>query len=234
MDTRKADITPEVCVPAVRQVTCPRCRYDSPMAIYPELLLPRDEELLEQLISGELFEWKCEVCGHEMAYPFCTLINFPQHRALLLFDPNAAGDEVQDDTEPAPLPGWRVRLVRGLDALREKIALLEAGLDDVAVERMKLFMHKEGVNGIAPGDEVRFAGVDMDQEQMHSSGWLRGALVFSHRPAGDAPEKSLPFPMEMYYDYVLAVARDPRFRLPEGVPVAVDQRWMDRIMRRLT
>lgn len=55
------------------QIKCPRCHYDSPMTVWNSINADLDPELKEKLLDGELYHWKCEVCGLEIDVPFGTL-----------------------------------------------------------------------------------------------------------------------------------------------------------------
>lgn len=89
----------------------------------------------------------------------------------------------------AELPRWSLRVVFGLEAAREKLVIWDAGLDDLAVERLKL---------LALGGQPRWAmgraWVDrVDEAALHlrlvapdgAEGALR--LPLSHLPTGPLP-----------------------------------------------
>lgn len=204
------------------QVTCPRCHYDSPMTVWNSINADLDPELKEKLLDGELYHWKCEVCGLEIDVPFGTLYHDMEHKFMLFFSPWKEGEDKYQEIE-VPLPSgigfkdYIFRSVFGMNELREKIRILEAGLNDVAVERMRFFLKLDNTDGLYQDDTLFFLGVDTDPEKIKSSGWERGAIKFLRLREGKEPEV-LPFPMEKYYDYLLAVNMDPRMK-PAQCPV---------------
>ena len=85
-----------------------------------------------------------------------------------------------------PLAGYRLRLVRDLNGFREKIAVLEAGLDDRAVELMKLLLLMQLGHDL---DVVEMLFHELDAR----TGELRFAAVLS-----DGAEQYAAMPGELY------------------------------------
>lgn len=212
------------------QVTCPRCHYDSPMQVWESINTALDPELAERFLNGELFPCKCEVCGEEMMVPFGTIYHDMEHRFMLFFDPwddNRKEDEEFDFTMPDGfnLPDYTFRFVYGMNALKEKNRILSAGLNDIVVERMKAFIHLNPENNVRESDKVLFYGIDDSDEAKEKTGWQRGAILFV-RLRENAEPKILPFSVNLYYDYKLAVEIDPRMAV-KGC-ACVDKEWMNR------
>lgn len=212
------------------QIKCPRCHYDSPMTVWNSINADLDPELKEKFLSGELFDWKCEVCGLETRVPFGTLYHDMENKFMLFFDPWEDSENKHDLFEvPVPdgfgIKGYTFRSVYGMLNLREKIAILESGLNDIAVERMKFFIRLNRENHVRPGDKLFFYQVDTDPDRMESSGWERGAIIFVKIHDEDVPTP-MAFKMELYYDYCLAVDKDPRMRVSAGCCACVDEEWM--------
>lgn len=217
------------------QITCPRCHYDSPMTVWNSINADLDPELKERFLKGELFDWKCEVCGLETKVPFGTLYHDMEHRFMLLFDPwddNRSKFENEEIEIPNGfnLEGYTYRWVFGMNSLREKINILTDGLNDIAVERMKVFIRMNPENKIKDTDELLCYGVSTEKEAMERSGWERGAILFVRLREGQEP-KVIPYPMEQYYDYQLAVKIDPRMEV-KGV-ACVDNIWMNQQLHKL-
>lgn len=216
-------------------IKCPRCGYESPMTIWNSINVDLDPELKEKLLSQELFEWKCEVCGLETHVHFGTIYHDMKHHFMLFFDPLDEDDrEMKYKETEIPLPPGMIsgdyvfRSVYGLNQLREKIAIFEAGLNDVAVERMKFFIKLNETKIMAPTDQLYFLEVDTDTEKIKSTGWERGAIKFVRVREGHEPDIH-PYQMEVYYDYLLATDVDPRMKV-NGC-TCVDQEWLERKLK---
>lgn len=210
------------------QVKCPRCHYDSPMTVWNSINVNLDPELKEKLLEGELYHWKCEVCGLEIDVPFGTLYHDMEHKFMLFFSLRKEDENKYNGIEiPFPMgkssKNYTFRSVFGMDELREKIGILESGLNDIAVERMKFFLKLNNTEGLFKDDSLFFLGVDMNSEKFISYGWERGAIKFLRLRKGKEPD-ILPFPMEKYYDYLLAVNIDPRMKPTQCS--CVDEGWI--------
>lgn len=166
-----------------KQVKCPRCHYDSPMAVWNSINASLDPELKEKLLDGELYHWKCEVCGLEIDVPYRTLYHDVKHKFMLFFTPWEEDEDKYKEIE-IPIPsgmefkGYTFRSVFGINELREKISILESCLNDIAVERMKFFLKLDNKEGLFTDDDLFFLGVDTDPEKIKSSGWEWGAIKF--------------------------------------------------------
>ena len=75
------------------QIKCPRCHYDSPMTVWDSINSDLNPELKEKLLDGELYHWKCEVCGLELDVPFGTLYHDMEHKFMLFFSPNGEEED---------------------------------------------------------------------------------------------------------------------------------------------
>lgn len=217
------------------QITCPRCHYDSPMTMWGSINVDLDPELKEQLLSGDLFQWKCEVCGEECFVPYGTMYHDMTHKFMLFFDPWEDRENKYEEFE-VPIPqefgvsNYTFRSVFGINALREKIDIFEAGLNDIAIERMKVFLRLNPENEIRPTDAIYFHSIDKDPERMRKSGFERGAIVFAKVPKEGEPS-AMGFRIEAYFDFLLAVEKDPRMQV-KGC-TCVDSNWMETKLRSL-
>lgn len=216
------------------QITCPRCHYESPMTIWNSINADLDPELKERFLDGELFDWKCEVCGIETKVPFGTIYHDMEHRYMLFFDPwedNRDTSEAEEIEMPEGfnLPGYTFRWVYGMNALREKINTLSTGLNDIAVERMKYFLRMNPDSHIRETDDFVCAGIDDSEKAIEATGWERGAIIFI-RFRENAEPKVMPFPMELYYDYLLAIDMNPRMKTTGCL--CIDSMWMNRQLQK--
>ena len=101
------------------------------------------------------------------------------------------------------------RQVTGLWRLKEKILILEKGLKDVAVERMKYMMKHVLHPEIAEkGYEVYFAGVNYEDKELSEE----GSIGFFYHDENDET-LSIRYPMDNYYEQCLACDLDPRMKV---------------------
>lgn len=171
-----------------REFTCPDCGATLEYDNYDSINADRRPDLREEIISRSLSLVHCEACDKEfrpepslnyldyktglwiMARPIYTLGHWDieEQRATVLFA-NAYGtnapktaQEIGDALTP--------RLVFGWAALREKLVLKEAELDDLQIEKTKLtILANRPGNPIAPGVELRLINA---REQAFRMAWL--------------------------------------------------------------
>lgn len=211
-----------------QQIKCPRCHYDSPMTVWNYINADLDPGLKEKLLNGDLYHWKCEVCGLEFDVQFSSLYLDMMHKFMLFFSPTVMDMNKYNDIE-LPIPSgiefkrYTFRSVFGINELREKISIFESELNDVAIERMKFFLKLSSIDGLFPDDALFFLGIDSDPEKIKSYDWGRGVIKFMRLREGKEP-KILHFPMEKYYDYLLAVNLDPRMKPFRYA--CVDENWI--------
>ena len=126
--------------------------------------------------------------------------------------------------------GMVLRVSSSLDAFYEKIAVLEAELDDVAIEHLKFFV----TNVLQPelkslGHEVRFAS--RKKLPAYADEIFGGEIIFNAPTPDRKSIMQFHIPMALYYEHVLACEVDVRTHLPSGfVASNADDEWMSRIM----
>jgi hypothetical protein len=161
-------------------VQCPACGRGGEASAYPSLNPDADPELKDRLMTGDLFSWKCPACGTATvipAYPF--FYHDMREGLMILCADHAHAPGIRElipllppAMECAPLAdigvkfaqmvgrrgmtveGYRFRVVRGWEDLQEKIRILEAGLDDRAVEWEKYLYYNWGLASFA-GEPLR-------------------------------------------------------------------------------
>lgn len=136
----------------LREVPCPDCGHaeDRPVA---HALQGRAAEVARvDILKGRFQRFRCASCGfhHQVLHPF-SLLDAEGRTFLLVRGEDEvhawpqweeeAGRELQrmvGAPSRPPTRGPRVRVVFGLDALREKMLCFSAGLDDCLLEALKV------------------------------------------------------------------------------------------------
>lgn len=184
-------------------------------------------ELRGKVFDGSAFVYTCPDCGRRLLAPYGTLYIAPRYQTAIFFDFYRPDDY---DYRPlnlshstlVGLKGYTLRHVMGLNKLREKILILEAGLDDVAIERMKyMIAHNSSPKFVEKDHEIFFDNVDPDDKD----GGEYGTITFSLVDYNGVTYNSK-FPMELYYEHCLAVKLDSRMRV-DGC-VSIDNGWIGR------
>jgi hypothetical protein len=189
------------------RVTCPGCGLAQDFRLVQSINTRTDAEAKRKLIAGELNVARC-ACGKVTQLDANVLFHDPDAEYYCRLCP---GDE-RDLAEAEALflasgATGRLRLVRSLNALIEKVKLLDAGLDDWAIEITKVLLLA------TVGDLERvllFDWLDRDGELVH---WL----LFD--PDGGAP-RTLASPLSGYARIAARAASRPSPR-----ELRIDRAW---------
>lgn len=115
-------------------IECPYCHKEGEYEHWTSINADLNPELREKIFSGELFVYRCPHCGNEFRVPAGTLYHDMKNKFMILFD-----FFKPDNYEylPVEIPeGFALhnqyifRSVFGLQQFREKILVLEEGLDE--------------------------------------------------------------------------------------------------------
>jgi len=173
----------------LQAVPCPHCGEVAEREIAESLNGERMPEYVAAIARGAFQRFECGACHQDYVVdaPF-VLIDFPQKRWLFQFpraeearwrhheavaDANWHYTMVQN--APPVVEALRSGVVRrtvfGLEGLAEKLAVLESGLDDAAVEALKLAMLRDGgAFAFGARDRLRFAGADEESVRFFGVG----------------------------------------------------------------
>lgn len=142
-----------------KEVVCPSCSQSSSEHVYVSINATNDPQFRDQLLSGELLRFKCENCGWEGRYTYPLLYNDMKKRFMIYLIPEIDRFQLEDRTledDFRNLKGITKRITPDFNSFKEKVFILESGLDDMAVELTKyavseILARKQGVNRITEG-----------------------------------------------------------------------------------
>ena len=131
-----------------RPVACSKCRQENQVETN-ESITSHDRLLRDRLMSGALWTWRCTQCTHENRTIYPLLYHDMRAWCLIYYLDREITEDPDVIARMVPAPDqltalrrfnatYRFRLCRTLDDFMEKIRLLDAGLDDRAVEHLKL------------------------------------------------------------------------------------------------
>lgn len=118
-------------------VTCPHCQTETDHKVLDHINIDRNPELRQKVKDLSCFRVKCPNCGETVLAVHPCLYHDMSNQFMVWLWPE---EEAAPRAEFDPLAGYTLRIVDSLNAFREKIAILERGLDDRAVELMKLLL----------------------------------------------------------------------------------------------
>ena len=125
------------------QIRCSRCGKTMQTAFRPVVNVTRSPKLREKVLNKELFRCSCSKCGQRGMLLHRFLYVDEKKGFMIYLVPDCEERQLLDRKIERMYPELKHltrRVVTGVNRLREKIMLLEAGLDDQAVELAKLVL----------------------------------------------------------------------------------------------
>lgn len=118
-------------------VTCPHCQAETDHKMLDHINIDRNPELRAKVQDLSCFRVACPNCGETVlvVYP-CLYHDMSNQFMVWLWPEEGEAPRAEFD----PLAGYTLRIVDSMNAFREKINILERGLDDRTVEIMKLLL----------------------------------------------------------------------------------------------
>lgn len=212
------------------KITCPRCQTEGEFDFWSSINVDLDPELKKKIFNEEIFTWVCPNCGAKVFIPFGTLYHDMTHKFMIFFSHEEGESDNQYDSLEIPQAlgideRYIFRSVFGLNNLKEKILILENGLNDVAVEKLKYVI----VNHMEPslsekGISLYFEGVTKPDDKNKY-----GQIVFYQLSPNEDECGHLAFKMEKYYEQCLSLKLDRRFDV--GNWACIDETWIANKMK---
>lgn len=128
------------------EILCPQCGQKITATAYDSINTDLAANVAETIINGDRFKVKCPKCKIERYLEYDLLYHDMKHGAMIwVVHPNQEGyEEKASEIRTFSPDFWATtRLVPHMNALREKVACLEAGVDDRIIEICKVFLENE-------------------------------------------------------------------------------------------
>lgn len=161
-----------------KDVSCPHCGAAVKTQMWPGIDVQENPELRGHVLDETLFDWKCPACGYEAQFVYPCLYHDRNGKFMIYVVPNGNDCALQavDVSEAFPqFNGMMKRVVSSLTGLKEKILIFESGLNDLAVELVKLALTDvaEKKRGRTVGAGY-FCSVNQEEERIEFSFFLEG------------------------------------------------------------
>lgn len=121
-------------------ITCPSCHSQREETIYSSINSKDDISIKQSIMADTLFMYRCPVCGLQARLTYPVLYNDIENKFMIYLIPGAEKSQIADrtsDKEFSKLPKITKRIVPTFNEFKEKILILESGLDDMAIELTK-------------------------------------------------------------------------------------------------
>ena len=200
-------------IPRKRSVSCPNCGETIEYTMWLSINTEKDFAISD-IISGKLFEAECTKCGITIHMDYPILFNDMLHHMMIYYTFPEKAHEVERSAFTSRVPGTQYRIVTSQDALREKAAILNDGLDDRFVELLKAL--------VLPQLQKQ-----LQEKQIKSILYLDKDDAYHFELLYDGGNSVATIPAE-YYDHV----RETYGPLPDDndTPFYIDREWAEGIL----
>lgn len=125
----------------VKKVTCPHCNKQQNINVYPTINITLYPEMKNELLNGDIFNRVCRYCSKKIEIKHPLLYCDMENRFMVYYIPMIQSSKIIDtalEKEFEDMKPIKRRIVADIDTMKEKILILESGLDDMAIEITKL------------------------------------------------------------------------------------------------
>lgn len=213
-----------------RTLTCPKCGKQGEQIVWDSINVDLNPDAKERIFSDEIFNWTCPHCGLKAVAPFTTLYHDMKRKVMIYYFPRRSDDNTgisQHKGRLHPMAGYTCRSVYDLYDFKEKISVLEAGLDDRALEFMKyIFLHRNRPENLPEDVQYRFIAVAPEQESDPS----KKKVILQCIVPGKGSVGMLPLPYDFYQGIVSDGVGEKIFMEEADFP-EVSQHVLDELMK---
>lgn len=127
-------------------ISCPYCKESTEVEIWSVIDTSTDPDMVESVITGDLFRVVCPHCGKEFKVSFYMTYLAMDRQFIVYYNPllreKRRANRVIRMYEENDLQEYKYRFVFDPESLCEKARLIDARLDDRVVEAMKIILVK--------------------------------------------------------------------------------------------
>ncbi|MCQ2497226.1 MAG: CpXC domain-containing protein [Lachnospiraceae bacterium] len=180
-----------------RTIKCPKCGKEFKVNVWNSINLSENPELKEKVLSGEVFQATCDECKEVAFLEYNMLYHDDENDMMLhLVSGELTDQQVIDsyikatDVLKIAREEYIMRITKSPEQLREKVYIFDQGLDDRAIEIMKLVILSKIKNEVKADIEEIILRTEKDNEE---------PKMFLFRTS-EKKVGSVPFIKELYED----------------------------------
>ena len=215
-------------ITATALAPCSKCGEKSEITVYRSINISENPELKEKIRNGSLFIWECPHCRQANLAKYESLYHDPEGKIMIWLMPSGDLSETQMQAisnHTKAMGKYRLRLVKDVGELMEKILIFDAGLDDMAIEMCKYVTKMELVSKKRAGSE-NLAGAVFHFHRLEENDGMK-SLVFIYPASGQMMSINIGY--NVYEDSLGILQRNPDI-IPHDTFMKIDQDWIDSVI----
>lgn len=157
----------------IKAIVCPMCGELSKAEIYTSVNPTVNKNIRNKVVGGDLFAWACPSCNHKARLTYPILYNDMKNRFMVYLIPKIDRFQLCDrelEEKYSNLRNITKRIAADFNSFKEKIFILESGLDDMAVELTKLAI-SQTVSNKLDGAEIKDGYLSMYDRESNTMGF---------------------------------------------------------------
>ena len=135
----------------IETIKCSKCNAESEMLVWETMDTSTDPQLKAQIRNGDCFGWHCPHCDNKSLIFYPTIYHQVNEHYIICYvpgNPSSAVEYMKNINENNQSgydfnDNYTKRVVSDINQLREKLLILDEGLDDRIIEIMKVFAMAE-------------------------------------------------------------------------------------------
>ena len=135
----------------IEKIKCSKCNAESEMLVWETMDTSTDPQLKAQIRNGDCFGWHCPHCDNKSLIFYPTIYHQVNEHYIICYvpgNPSSAVEYMKNINENNQSgydfnDNYTKRVVTDINQLREKLLILDEGLDDRIIEIMKVFAMAE-------------------------------------------------------------------------------------------
>lgn len=194
--------------PHTTTFTCPNCNENFQIEQWNVINATENPEISHKLLHGSLFYQTCPHCGKSMHVAYTCLYTNHDKKFVISLRPNP--------NEPAStplMPHYQMRLEYTLAGFVERARILEAGLDDMAFEMMRMVLLAQ-IQKKYPDKNITFLRFDCVQDD---------EIYFQIDPTNPREQVKVPLP---YFWRMEDQLRDSGYRPKVSGYLTMNGKWV--------
>ena len=165
---------------SIEKITCPQCGKEAEFTVWQSVNTDLDPEMRAAVKDLSIFRFTCPKCGYSALADYDFLYHDMRNKVMIQY---AASDEEAEQAKaifsgdglPKELrglfggmlyDGYILRIVRSQNELREKLEILDAGLDDRLIELYKTVLLPKAFEKFPRAKKLDMYFLQMDGKNM--------------------------------------------------------------------